>query len=655
MAKASGKKATEKLEFQAEVSRLLHIVAHSLYSEREIFLRELISNASDACDRLRYQALTKPKLIQGDPEFRIDITVDKKAGTISLSDNGIGMNRQELIDNLGTIARSGTAAMLDKLKGDAKGDVNLIGQFGVGFYSSFMVAEDVTVTTRKAGAAGAFIWHSDGQGQFTLSEGERDGRGTTVTLKINDDAKEFLEPARIKNIVTTYSDHIPIPITLIGGNDVKAEGENGAQDGTEDGTEDGDVTGSERINQASALWTRPKNEIKKDQYKEFYHHVAHAADDPWLTMHFRAEGVIEYSGLLFIPTARPFNIFHPDRKNQVKLYVKRVFITEECEELLPSWLRFLRGVVDSEDLDLNVSREMLQNNPVVTKIKAGLVKRVLNELKKKAAKEPDSYAGFWEAFGALIKEGIYESFENRDALLNLLRCQSTTQDGLVSLEAYVERMKKGQDAIYYITGEDAEALKKSPQLEGFRARGVEVLLLADPIDDFWIPSVGAFKEQPFKSVTQGATDLSNIGSPKGKKKKDKKEDEAKATDGLGDLIALLKITLEKKVSDVRSSERLTDSAVCLVAEETGLDMNLERLLKQHNQLDQASTKILEINPDHSLIKSLATAAKKKGAQDKLEDAALLLLDQAHILEGEPVSDPVAFARRMESVMAKGFV
>jgi len=542
------------------------------------------------------------------------------------------MNRKELIENLGTIARSGTAAMIDKLKGDSKEDINLIGQFGVGFYSSFMVADKVTVTTRKAGAAGAFIWESDGLGEFTLSEGERPGRGTTVTLTIKDDAKEFLEPDRIKHVVTTYSDHIPVAINLV-------DGEN-----------------SERINDASALWTRPRNKIKADQYKEFYHHVAHATDDPWATLHFRVEGVIEYSGLLYIPTARPFNIFHPDRKNQVKLYVKRVFITEECDELLPSWLRFLRGVVDSEDLDLNVSREMLQNNPIVAKIKNGLVTRVLNELKKKAEKEPDSYEGFWEAFGPLIKEGIYESFENRDDLLTLLRCQSTTDKGLVSLEEYLGRIKKGQDAIYYITGENAEALKQSPQLEGFRARGVEVLLLSDPIDDFWLQSVGQYKEKPFKSVTQGGADLSDIKAPKVKKKDDKKSasDDTKATVDMGHLIALLKLTLDKKVADVRTSERLTESAVCLVADETGLDMNLERLLKQHNQLDQVTTRILEINPDHSLIQSLATASKKKGAQGKLEDAALLLLDQAQILEGEPVSDPVAFSRRMEAVMAKGF-
>ena len=636
MAKSTGKMKPEKLTFQAEVSRLLHIVAHSLYSEREIFLRELISNASDACDRLRYEALTKPKLTKGDPDLHIDIHVDKKQGIISVADNGIGMNRKELIDNLGTIARSGTAAMLEKItseKKDKKKDkdnLSLIGQFGVGFYSAFMVADEVTVITKKAGAAGAFQWQSDGNGEFSLSEAERSGRGTTVSLKIKKEAKEFIEVERLRHIVKTYSDHIPVPINMIEGEDVN------------------------RINDASALWTRPRGQIKDEQYKEFYHHVAHANDDPWATLHFRAEGVIEYSGLLYIPTARPFNIFHPDRKNLVKLYVKRVFITDNCEELLPSWLRFLRGVVDSEDLDLNVSREMLQNNPIVAKIRKGLITRVLNELKKRATKEPDSYAGFWEAFGPLIKEGLYESFENRSDLLSLFRCHSTHGEGLVSLPDYTKRMKKGQDAIYYITGENLETLRKSPQIEGFQARGVEVLLLADPIDDFWLPAVGKFEETSFKSVTQGGTDLSDIEAASSKTNaSSKKEKSKKSSKNIEKLITMLKEIYEDKVSDVRASERLTASAVCLVANEGGLDMNLERLLQQHQQLDTKAARILELNPDHELINALAKTAKEQNSGNKIKDAALLLLDQAHVMEGEPVIDPVAFARRMEAFMKKG--
>lgn len=636
MATSSAKNKAEKLSFQAEVSRLLHIVAHSLYSEREIFLRELISNASDACDRLRYEALTKPKLAKGDSDLHIDISIDKQSDSITIADNGIGMNRKELIENLGTIARSGTAAILDKIASDKtkkkkdKDRMSLIGQFGVGFYSAFMVAEEVTVVSKKAGAAGAFQWQSDGNGEFTLSEAERDGRGTSVTLRIKEDAKEFMEPERLRHIIKTYSDHIPVPINLV-------EGET-----------------SSRINDASALWTRTRSQIKKDQYKEFYHHVAHANDDPWATLHFRAEGVIEYSGLLFIPTARPFNIFHPDRKNQVKLYVKRVFITDDCEELLPSWLRFLRGVVDSEDLDLNVSREMLQNNPIVAKIKKGLVTRVLNELKKRATKEPDSYAGFWDAFGPLMKEGLYESFENRSDLLALFRCHSTHGEGLVSLADYIQRMKKGQDAIYYITGENKETLKKSPQIEGFQSRDVEVLLLSDPIDDFWVPSIGKYEETPFKSVTQGGADLSDIKPASSQKKKSPaKKDSPSTSEGIELLITALKEIYGESVSDVRTSERLTASAVCLVAEEGSLDMNLERLLQQHQQLDKKTSRILELNPDHELIKTLAKTAKKKNSNDQIADAALLLLDQAHIMEGEAVTDPVAFARRMETFVKKG--
>ena len=398
----------------------------------------------------------------------------------------------------------------------------------------------------------------------------------------------------------------------------------------------------------------PRGQIKDEQYKEFYHHVAHANDDPWATLHFRAEGVIEYSGLLYIPTARPFNIFHPDRKNLVKLYVKRVFITDNCEELLPSWLRFLRGVVDSEDLDLNVSREMLQNNPIVAKIRKGLITRVLNELKKRATKEPDSYAGFWEAFGPLIKEGLYESFENRSDLLSLFRCHSTHGEGLVSLPDYTKRMKKGQDAIYYITGENLETLRKSPQIEGFQARGVEVLLLADPIDDFWLPAVGKFEETSFKSVTQGGTDLSDIEAASSKTNaSSKKEKSKKSSKNIEKLITMLKEIYEDKVSDVRASERLTASAVCLVANEGGLDMNLERLLQQHQQLDTKAARILELNPDHELINALAKTAKEQNSGNKIKDAALLLLDQAHVMEGEPVIDPVAFARRMEAFMKKG--
>jgi molecular chaperone HtpG len=634
MAKASAKEkrttgagGPETMEFRAEVSRLLDIVAHSLYSEREIFLRELISNASDACDRLRYAALTDASLATGDGGYHIEIRPDSAAKTLSITDNGIGMDHDELVDNLGTIARSGTADFVGKLSGDSAKEMSLIGQFGVGFYASFMVADSVTVTSRRAGADKAWRWVSDGKGSFTVEPAERDARGTTVTLHLREDASEFLDPGRLRTIVKTYSDHIPIPVRL-------------ATDGGE----------AETVNQASALWTRPRNEIDAKQYAEFYHHVAHAMDDPWHTMHFRAEGVIEYTGLLFIPGARPFDIFHPDRKSSIKLYVRRVFITDDCPELLPAWLRFLRGVVDSEDLDLNVSREMLQQNPVLAKIRSGLVKRVLGDLEKKAESDKDGYAAFWDNFGAVLKEGLYEDFAYRDQLLKVVRFRSTGQDGLTSLGSYVERMKEGQQAIYYISGDDLEAVKRSPQLEGFRKRGVEVLLLTDPVDEFWIPSVGVYEGKPFKSVTRAGADLSAV---KGDDTAAEPASPETAPKGIGALIALLKQALGDAVKDVRSSDRLTTSAVCLVADDNDIDMRLERLLKQHKQLDQSFARILEINPGHALIRSLAAEAETEGATDRLADAAYLLLDQARLLEGEALPDPQAFARRLEGMISKG--
>jgi molecular chaperone HtpG len=621
----------ETMPFQAEVSRLLDIVAHSLYSDREIFLRELISNASDACDRLRYAALTDAALAKGAGDYHIEIRPDKDAKTLGLTDNGIGMDHDELVENLGTIARSGTAAFVEKLSDDSSKDFSLIGQFGVGFYSAFMVADEVTVTTRRAGTEQGWRWTSDGKGSFTIEAAEREAPGTTVTLHLREDAGEFLEPARLRQIVKTYSDHIPVAIRLV----------------PEDGA------AAETINQASALWTRPRNSIDEQQYKEFYHHVAHAMDDPWHTMHFRAEGVIEYTGLLFIPSTRPFDIFHPDRKSPLKLYVRRVFITDDCPEVIPAWLRFLRGVIDSEDLDLNVSREMLQKNPVLAKIKSGLTKRVLGELQKKAESDADAYATFWDNFGAVVKEGLYEDFAYREDLLKVVRFRSTNGDGLVSLANYVARMKEGQTAIYYISGEDMETVTRSPQLEGFRKRGVEVLLLTDPVDEFWIPSVGVFDGKPFKSVTRAGADLSSIKSD-GDDDADTK-DEAAKTDGkaLGTLIALLKTTLGDAVKDVRESSRLTTSAVCLVSDENDIDMRLEKLLRQHKQLDQSFARILEINPDHALIRSLAEDATRDGVTDRLADAAFLLLDQARLLEGEALPDPQAFARRLESMISKG--
>jgi molecular chaperone HtpG len=620
--------AKKKFTFQAEVSKLLDIVAHSLYSQKEIFLRELISNSSDACDRLRYAALTESGLIEGDGGFRIEISSDDKKRKLTVSDNGIGMSRDDLVESLGTIARSGTQAFMAQLKGKQAKDLDLIGQFGVGFYSAFMVAKKVEVLSRKAGQQEAWLWTSDGKGEFTIDKAERQGHGVTVTLFLGKGEGEFLEQVRLETIVKSHSDHIGIPIVFIDGEQEKI------------------------LNTASALWTRPKKDISEDQYKEFYHHAGHSFDDPWMVLHNSVEGVLSYTNLLFIPSQPPYDLFHSDRKGHVKLYVKRVFIADDCEGLLPPYFRFLRGIVDSEDLSLNISREMLQRDPKLAKIRSGLVKRILAELKKKADKKADEYAGFWDNFGAVLKEGLYENFENRDKILPLCRFKTTAGAEQISLDTYIERMQDGQEAIFTISGEDSESLATSPQLEGFKARKVEVLLLTDPIDEFWVPAIGVYKDKPFKSVTRGGADLDKIAAADEGKQKDEKK-EKKETAELTPLIAVFKAALGEAVKNVTASERLTDSPVCLVAGEDDMDMHLERMLKQHRQLGAhlASARILEINPKHPLIIRLAALAKD--GSDGLDDAAHLLLDQARIAEGEPLADPADFSRRLTLMMEKG--
>lgn len=632
----------EKLDFQAEVSRLLEIVANALYSNKEIFLRELISNASDACDRLRYAALTQPELTGGEAAFQIELAVDAKARTLTVSDNGIGMNRDDLVDNLGTIARSGTAAFMHQL--EQKSDsTNLIGQFGVGFYAAFMVSDTVEVFSRKAGETQGWRWVSDGKGEFTIAATndaapdaapDAPARGTRIRLHLKKGEDEFLDAARLRRIVKMYSDHIAIPVVL----------------------NTGDT--QETLNAASALWTRPKAEISDEAYTEFYHHVAHAFDDPWARLHFKAEGVLEYTGLLFIPASKPFDLFHPERQHGVKLYVKRVFISDQCEELVPPYLRFLRGIVDTEDLPLNINRETLQHNPLLAKIRQAITKRILAELKKRAKKaannhDTDDYTTFWDNFGAVLKEGLYEDTSQRETLLELARFATTNGTARISLADYIDRMPAGQEAIYYLSGEDNDALRRSPHLEGFAAKGVEVLLLSDPVDEFWIPAVREYDGRPFKSVTRGGAELSKIG--------DKKDDDAADSNNQADtpaldaLIAFVKLTLSDAVKDVRVSERLTDSAVCLVADEGDIDMHLERLLKQHNQLDQAAKRVLEINSSHPLIRRLANRLADGNTGGPLEDAAHLLLDQARILEGEPLPDPAAFGRRLTSLVERGLM
>ena len=628
--------------FEAEVGRVLDLVINSLYQHREIFLRELISNASDACDRLRYASLTEPALLGDDPALKILIAPDKAAGTLTITDNGIGMSRDELADNLGTIARSGTQGFMSQLSGDAARDVHLIGQFGVGFYSAFMVATEVFVVSRRAGEEHAWRWRSDGRSGFTIEEmGEPAPRGTAVTLKLRDDAKEFLDEFRLRQIVRSYSDHIAVPILLQG---------EAAPDG-----KDATVKEPEQINEASALWTRPKADISDEQYKEFYHHVAHAFDDPWARLHVQAEGMVSYQALLFVPGTPPFDLYDPKGQHGLKLDVRRVFITGDLEGLMPRYLRFVKGVVDSEDLQLNVSRETLQHSPVLSRIRRDLVKRTLDELDRRAKADEADYQKFWESFGAVLKEGLYEDHEQRERLLELARFRSTAGDGWASLADYLGRMRPGQDAIFTISGENVETLKASPQLEACRAKGVEVLLLSDAIDEFWMPTAHDYKGKPFRSLTRGDVDLSKIESPEGTDKSQAREGEAGevAGDAMDRLIAVIKERLGDKVQDVRRSARLTESAVCLVAEEHGMDLRLERFLKQHQQLDQLSKRVLEINPKHALIKEMARAAEADGQQEALGDLAELLLDQARIVEGEPVPDPGAFSRRMSAFLTKG--
>ena len=616
---------SEKLEFQTEVSQLLKLMINSVYSEKEVFVRELVSNASDACDKLRYLATTKEKLLQSDPDLKIQIEIDKKENLITITDNGIGMNRDDLVNNLGTIARSGTAQFIKEAT-ETK-DLSLIGQFGVGFYSAFMVASDLTVITRKAGEKKLWIWKSDGESNFTIDESDdleqlNSNRGTKIILSITKEGKEYLEKIRIEEIIRKYSDHISIPIFV---RDIK----------------DKEDEKPEAINSALALWTRPKNKITKEQYKEFYNHVGQMFDDPWLTSHYKAEGQIEYTVLNFIPSTKPFDLYDPARENRLKLYVKKVFITDNCPELIPPYLRFLRGVIDSEDLPLNISREMLQNNPVVKKIRNALVRRTIGDLKKKLTNDRASYEEFWSNFGPVIKEGIYEDTEKKDTLLEIALFKNSNSTKLITLDEYIDSMSKKQKDIYFITGDSYTNVINNPSLEGYKSRGINVLILDDAVDSFWTSSTPNFKEKNIKSVSKGVDDLESI-SKKKTDDKDKKEDKS-----LEPLIILLKDKLKEKVKDVRTSSRLTESPVCLVVDESAMDPQLEKILQQHNQLQQgAALKILEINPDHKLIKKLAKMSKDKASVGDIENIGILLYEQSMILDGEKPSDPVNFSKKL---------
>jgi molecular chaperone HtpG len=621
---------TETHSFQAEVAELLRLMVHSVYSETDIFLRELISNASDACDRLRYEAIAKPELTAGGAPFAIRIIPDSTTNTLTLADNGIGMERQELIDNLGTIARSGTRAFVSKLA-EAKDRTGLIGQFGVGFYSSFMVADRVEVVSRRAGSLEAWAWTSSGGGSFEIapaSEAQAASvpRGTAIVLHLKADAKKYLDPDEIRRVVSIYSDHILFPIELAG-----AEGE------------------TEQINSASALWQRPKSELKPEDYAQAYRMIAHAFDEPALTLHFRAEGRQSYAVLLFAPSARPFDLFDPERKGHVKLYVRRVFITDGAE-LLPSYLRFIRGVVDSEDLPLNLSREMLQNNPQVAQMRKALTGRVISELEALTAKDPVAFGKIWDAFGAVLKEGLYEDFERREALLGLARF-TTTAGTARSLKDYVASLKPNQTEIYYLLGDSVERLKANPKLEAARARGIEVLLLSDPIDAFWTAAPLDIGGKPFKSLSKGEVDFGLVPLLD-----EKRDGESGSEPSLGEtdaasLISAVKSALGDRVSEVRASQRLADSPACLVAAKHGPDLEVERLFARQNR-GAGIKPVLELNLRHALVKAVASAQKQARETD-VNDLAALLFEQAQLLDGDLPQDPAAFVERLNRLVARG--
>ncbi len=605
--------APETHEFGAEVGRLLDLVVHSLYSEREIFLRELVANAADATDRRRFEALSDQAL--GLPEGAgVRVVPDKDARTLTIEDQGIGMSRDEMVSNLGTIARSGTRAFAAGLEGAKPEDKpSLIGQFGVGFYAAFMVADRVEVTSRKAGAEEAWLWASEGRGEYTLAPAERGQAGTTIVLHMKSDAEEYLEPYRLETAIRKWADHIALPITV-------------ARDGQ-------DVA----ANEGTALWRKAKAEVSEEQTNELYRHLGHYFDTPWATLQWRAEGNLEFYALLYVPGAKPFDPVEGDRASHMRLHVRRMFITDDAK-LLPEWLRFVQGVVDTEDLPLNVSREMLQATPVLARIRKAVTNRVLSELKTRA-KDAESYAGFWENFGPTMKEGLWDDTEHRGTLAELMRFRSSTQEGWTSLAGYVERMKPEQEAIYILIGEDAAALAGSPQLEGFRARGIEVLLLSDAVDAFWPERMSEHDGKPIRSVTQGAADLSKFAP----------EAQAGEAAETGKLAEVLKAALGDRVDEVRTTDRLVDSAVVLTARAQGPDLQMQRLMRRTGRAGMPSAPVLEINPRHPLIASLAARAE---AGEDLQDVAETLLDVARVQDGEAPGDPAAFARRVVSALVR---
>jgi len=601
-------------------------MVHSLYENKDIFVRELISNASDACDKLRYEAVTKPELL-GSDEFKITVEIDKPARLLKISDNGIGMNKESLIENLGTIAKSGTQKFMDNLTGDNKKDSQLIGQFGVGFYSAFMVADNVSVISTAAGSDKTYIWNSTGNGEFTIEDANfKATHGTAVTLHIKEGENDYLDPFRIKNIIQTYSNHVAFKIIFK----------------EENGTE-------AVLNEGQAIWTKNKNEISEDEYNEFYQSIAHLGDDkPWMTLHNKAEGTLEYTNLLFIPSRKPFDLYHPDRMTRVKLYIKRILISEKMS-VIPQYLRFIRGVVDSQELPLNISRETIQNNSQVQKIKTSITKRVLKDLAKKSESDRQEYIKFWANFGPVLKEGLCDGLEPRDEILEACLFQTNKDENLISLKEYKDRMKEGQKSIYYINAENRAAALASPQIEGFIARGYEIILLIDSVDDFWVNVIHEYSGIPFKSATRAGNDLEKTAEEKIEDKKEQKEETNNGSE-VNDLLSFIKEVLGEKIKETKTTQRLSESAACLTVPENGMEIRLERFMIANKQLPGSSAKIFEINPHHIIIKKLNEDLKKDGLKDKVKDTILLLFDQANIVEGEPVPDIKSFTQKMNKLI-----
>lgn len=617
----------ETLEFQTEVKQLLQLMIHSLYSNKEIFLRELISNASDACDKLRFEALANDTLYEGDTELRIRIDFDKEARTVTVTDTGVGMTRDDVVDNIGTIAKSGTRQFFESLTGDQARDSQLIGQFGVGFYSAFIVADKVTLTTRRAGlgAEHGVLWSSSGDGEFTLETVERAQRGTEVVLHLREGEDEFLESYRLKNVIHKYSDHIPLSIEMLAD------------------AEEGKEAEYESVNKASALWTRPRNEVSDEEYKEFYKHVAHDFEDPMKWVHSHVEGNQSYKTLFYIPSRAPFDLYDRDSRHGIKLYVRRVFIMDDAEQLMPYYMRFVRGLVDSDDLPLNVSREILQHNKLIDTIRSGSVKKVLGLLESMAKDEPDAYKEFWKQFGKVLKEGPGEDYANRDRIAGLLRFATTESDGeeqAVSLDDYIARMKEGQETIYYVTADSFAAAKSSPHLQIFRRKGIEVLLLSDRVDEWLVSHLTEYKDKKLVSVARGELNLDKLAD------EEEKETAKKTRDEFADLVKRMQEVLAERVNTVRVSQRLTDSPSCLVTGEHDMAVHMQQMLKQAGHDVPASKPDLEINPSHPLVSRL---------QDETDEArfsswANVLLDQAMLSEGGKLEDPVAFVNRLNDLL-----